>query len=205
MIDPLRFPVPDSIETERLHLRSFRMGDAPALHEALAESIEDLRRWLWFLSWVAEEPSLPSAEARCRTAQANFLLRSDLPYLVFDKRTGRLVASAGLHRTDWSLPKTEVGYWVRSGEVGKGYASEAVEALVAWAFGELGAQRVELVTDESNTGSRAVAERCGFRLEGVLHHTMRSPDGRLRNSCIYARLPAADRGSSLGSPPDRRA
>ncbi len=101
------------------------------------------------------------------------------------------MASAGLHRTDWSLPKTEVGYWVRSSEVGKGYATEAVNALTAWALGTLGARRVELVTDELNQGSRAVAQRCGFRLEGTLHHTLQSPDGRLRNTCIYARLPAA--------------
>jgi RimJ/RimL family protein N-acetyltransferase len=49
---------------------------------------------------------------------------------------------------------------------------------------------VELVTDELNTGSRRVAERCGFRLEGLLRNVMLSPDGKLRNSCVYAKLPA---------------
>jgi RimJ/RimL family protein N-acetyltransferase len=48
---------------------------------------------------------------------------------------------------------------------------------------------VELVADELNAGSRAVALRCGFRLEGILHSTMQAPDGQLRNSCVYARLP----------------
>jgi len=189
MLDPLRFPVPESLETDRLLLRTFRTSDAPALHEALMESIEQLRQNLWFLNWVAEEQTLASAELRCRTAQANFLLRTDLPYLVFAKDSGRLVASAGLHRTDWKLPRTEVGYWVRSTEVGKGYASEAVMALTGWALDELGAKRVELVADETNLGSRAVAERCGFQLEGRLRNTLQSPDGRLRNSCVYARVP----------------
>jgi len=192
MIDPLLFPVPASIETPRLVLRSFRVDDAPALHAALVESIDELRRHLGFLPWVAEEQTLQSAEVRCRRAEANFLLRTDLPYLAFERHTGRLVASVGLHRTDWSLPRTEVGYWVRSSETGKGYASEGVAALTAWALDYLGAKRVELVTDELNLGSRAVAERCGFRLEGILHNVMRGPDGRLRNSCIYARLPAAN-------------
>ncbi|WP_243384518.1 GNAT family N-acetyltransferase [Geothrix alkalitolerans] len=188
MSDPILFPVPTSVETSRLLLRHFRLEDAPALHEALVESIGELRKHLWFLPWVAEEQTLQSAEIRCRKAEANFLLRTDLPYLAFEKATGRLVASIGLHRIEWDLPKTEVGYWVRSTETGKGFASEGVNALTAWALNELGAKRVELVADEKNIGSRAVAERCGFQLEGVLHNVMRAPDGELRNSCIYAKL-----------------
>jgi len=183
--------VPESFETPRLHLRPFSEADAPQLHEALVETITQLRENLWFLPWVAEQQTLRSAEARCRKAQSDFQLRLDLPYLVFDRRTGRLVASAGLHRTDWALPKTEVGYWVRTGEVGKGYATEAVNVLTTWALRSLGAKRVDLVTDELNTASRAVALRCGFSLEGVLRNTAQDPEGRLRNTCVYARFPAA--------------
>ena len=62
MVDPLSFSVPESIETPRLILRAFRVSDAPQLHEALTESIGELRTHLWFLPWVAEEQSLQSAE-----------------------------------------------------------------------------------------------------------------------------------------------
>ena len=51
-------------------------------------------------------------------------------------------------------------------------------------FARLLAKRVELVTDELNAGSRSVAARCGFSLEGILRSTMQSPDGKLRNSCV---------------------
>jgi len=191
MPDPLLFPVPSLLETRRLILRSFRLEDATALHQAIAESIGQLRSNLWFLPWVAEEPTLQSAEVRCRRAEANFLLRTDLPFLAIEKETGRLVASVGLHRTDWDIPKTEVGYWVRTSETGKGYVSEGVVALTSWAFEVLHAKRVELVTDERNVASRAVAERCGFTLEGILHNVMKAPDGGLRNSCVYAKFPSA--------------
>jgi RimJ/RimL family protein N-acetyltransferase len=192
--DPLRIAVPEAIETERLLLRAFRESDAPALHEALVESLPALRQHLGFLPWVAEEQTLESALARCRRAAGNFLLRLDLPYLAFSRSTGRLVGSIGLHRTDWNVPRTEVGYWIRTSELGHGYATEGVRALTGWALrdvaeGGLGAQRVELVTDDRNQASRAVAERCGFALEGLLRNTMRDPDGSLSNSCVYARVP----------------
>ncbi|MFM7200456.1 MAG: GNAT family N-acetyltransferase [Myxococcota bacterium] len=179
MLDALTFPVPASFETQRLVLRAFQLEDAPALHAALVESLPALRAHLWFLPWVAEEQTPESARRRCEAAEKNFRLRTDLPYLAFEKQSGKLVASIGLHRTDWTLPKSEVGYWVRSSEVGKGYASEGVTVLTEWALQVLGAQRVELVTDALNTGSRAVAERCGYRLEGILHNIMRGPDGSL--------------------------
>ena len=191
MSNPLLVEVPTRIETDRLILRPHRAGDGPALHEALVESLADLRRFLWFLPWIAEEQTLDSAEVRCRKSEANFLARTDLPFLAFEKSLGRLVGSVGLHRTDWQVPKTEVGYWIRTSSAGKGYVSEGVQALVRCAFEQLGAQRVELVTDEENVASRKVAERCGFALEGVLRNTQRGQDGRLRNACIYARLPTA--------------
>ena len=190
MLNPLLVEVPLSIETSRLLLRAPQAGDGPALHEALVESLPELRRFLWFLSWVAEEQTPESAEIRCRSAQANFFARTDLPFWVFDQSTGRLVGSVGLHRTDWSIPKTEVGYWIRTSAAGNGYVTEAVDALVGMAFAQLHAQRIELVTDEENVSSRNVAERCHFKLEGILRNERRGPDGRLRNTCVYARLPA---------------
>jgi RimJ/RimL family protein N-acetyltransferase len=191
MPNALLVDVPDRFETDRLILRTPRTGDGPVLHEALVESIVELRQFLWFLPWVAEEQTRDSAEIRCRRCEANFLSRTDLPFLAFERSTGRLVGGIGLHRTDWDLPKTEVGYWIRPSEAGKGYVTESVQTLVAWALSGLGAQRVELVTEDTNVASRSVAERCGFVLEGVLHNVLRGPDGSLRNSCIYARLPTA--------------
>src|SRR5215470_6220877 len=190
-MDPLLVDVPTRVETARLILRPLRAGDGPALHEALIESIVELRRSLWFIPWVAEEQTPDSAELRCRKSEANFVARTDLPFLAFEKSAGRLVGSIGLHRTDWQVPKTEAGYWIRTSAAGSGYATEGVRALVACAFDRLRAQRVELVADEQNISSRKVAERCGFELEGVLRNVQRGQDGGLRNACIYARLPAA--------------
>jgi RimJ/RimL family protein N-acetyltransferase len=189
--DPQTFPIPSRFETERLLLRSFEPEDAEQLHQALAESIDSLRRFLWFLPWVAEEQTLQSAEIRCRRAKANFLLRTDLAYAALEKTTGRLVGSVGLHRTDWELPSSEVGYWLRSSAVGHGYASEAVRAVSGWAFAEMRVARLELITLEHNLNSCAVAERCGFALEGIHRNAVRGPDGVLLNRCVYASVRSA--------------
>lgn len=188
MLEPILLDLPVSIETPRLTLRPPRAGDGPALHEALTESLPELRRFLASLPWVAAEQTLESAETFCRNAESNFIARRDLPFFAFEKGSGRFVASAGLHRTVWQTPKTEVGYWCRTAATGRGYVTEAVLALTAYAFEHLQAVRIELVTDEENGASRRVAQRAGFALEGTLRSERRAPDGSLRNTCVYAKL-----------------
>jgi RimJ/RimL family protein N-acetyltransferase len=60
------------------------------------------------------------------------------------------------------------GYWTAPEHRGRGCTAEALALLCGWAFDVLGLRRVELVADPANTGSRRVAERVGFRAEGVL-------------------------------------
>ena len=187
--DPLLLDLPLSIDTPRLALRVPQAGDGAALHDALAESVGELRRYLGHLTWVAAEPSVESAEAWCRKGRASFLSRADLPFLIVEKDGGAVVGACGLHRTVWDTPRTEVGYWGRTSRSGQGFVSEAVRALCRYAFDHIGAVRVELVTDDENAGSRRIAERCGFALEGVMRHAQRSPAGTLRNLCMYARFP----------------
>ena len=188
MIDPVLLALPTSLETERLIMRPPQAGDGLALHEALAESLPELRRFLASLPWVAAEQTVESAEIYARKSQSNFLARNDLPFLIFEKSSGRLVGATGLHRTVWETPKTEIGYWGRTSSSGHGFISEAVAGLATYAFAHLHVVRIEIITDEENTAARRVAERCHFALEGILRNERRAPDGTLRNTCVYARL-----------------
>jgi hypothetical protein len=188
---PLLIDLPPSLHTARLQLRPPQAGDGAALCEAVSESLPALRAFLGMLPWVAAEPSVASSEAWCRQAQANFIARTDLPFLMFERASGQLLGAVGLHRPVWATPRFEVGYWCRSSRAGGGHVSEAVAALVALAFGTLHAARVELVTDAANIASRRVAERCGFTLEGMRRHDHRAPDGSLRDVCMYAQVAEA--------------
>lgn len=188
-VEPLLLDLPAEVETARLRLCVPRPGQGAIVHEALSESLAELRRFLASIPWVAAEPSVERSEIYCRNSQANFLARRDFPFLAFERETGALVGACGLHRPDWTVPKVEVGYWVRTTASGNGFVREAVDALVRYAFEHLRAQRIELVTDEENAPSRRVADASGFTLEGVLRRERRAPDGTLRNTCMYARFP----------------
>ena len=81
-MDPLLEFVPDILTTPRLILRCARAADAPAMNAAVIESIEALRP---HMPWAQTEPSLAQSEGDCRRMQARFLLREDLPMLMFER------------------------------------------------------------------------------------------------------------------------
>jgi RimJ/RimL family protein N-acetyltransferase len=66
-----------------------------------------------------------------------------------------------------AIPSYEIGYWVNTDLAGNGYATEVVHELVKYAFDELGAKRLSILTDSRNTASERVAEKCGFEYEGI--------------------------------------
>lgn len=177
--------IPERLETERLVLRPPVLEDVPELYAALRESLDDLGPWM---PWAKSDYSLEDCEANTRQAIAHFVMRQDLRYHFHDKRSGRFLVSGGLHRIAWQVPRFEIGYWCRSSEQGKGYVSEGVRALAALALGQLGGARVEICCDDANLKSAAVAERCGFTLEGVLRCDSRSPQGELRSTRVYAKF-----------------
>lgn len=188
MSKPILRDFPDSFETERLAIRSPRAGDGAALNAALRDSWPELARWM---PWAAgDPPTVEESEERMREARAKFLLREDLWLLLFLKGTQTMVGSSGLHRIDWQVPKMEIGYWVRTPYAGRGYITEAVEGIAAFAFAQLGARRLEIRTDADNERSAAVARRAGFELEATLRSDGRHhQSGELRDTLVFVCWP----------------
>lgn len=69
---------------------------------------------------------------------------------------------------------------------GRGYGQDAVDALVTYAFRELGLKCICSSILEDNTASRKLFEACGFRLEGI-HEGRADRKGRCRKVCTYVR------------------
>jgi len=185
--DPVLIEVPEEIYSERLLLAVPPSGIGPMLHEIVAESMDRIQPWL---PWAQEQPSVEECEARMRRGRAKFILREDLPYLIFDRdaKGRRLLGGTGLHRMDWGVRRFEIGYWIRSSAERQGYVCEAVNALSDMCFKVLGARRLDIRADENNARSRAVAERCGFTLESIVRNESLSPAGEVRNMCVYVKL-----------------
>jgi RimJ/RimL family protein N-acetyltransferase len=182
-MNPILRDFPDHFETERLLIRSPRPGDGAMLYEAVVESLEELKPWM---PWAHQTITPEAEEGVARRMHADFLKREDLPLFLLHKQTGAFIGGSGLHRIDWSVPRFEIGYWVRSPCQGKGYITEAVWGITQFAFEKLFAERVEIRMDNRNERSWRVAERLQFTLEGIHRHDARGVYSELRDTRVYA-------------------
>jgi RimJ/RimL family protein N-acetyltransferase len=179
------------IVTPRLILRPPQPGDGAELNAAILESFDDLQIWM---PWADHKPSLEESEENVRRAYAKWILREDLRIHIFDRATGKLAGSSGLHRINWELPSFEIGYWLRKSFVGKGYVTESTNALTRYAFDHLRAKRVELRCNSKNERSLAVFKRLGFEYEGCLRSNdthANAGNVETRDTLIYSRLTPA--------------
>ena len=106
----------------------------------------------------------------------------------FEKTSGEFAAQVYIAAVNWDLPEFEIGYFADVDHEGKGYVTEAVQAVLASLLCQAGARRVRLQTDETNRRSLGVAERCGFTLEGRPRETKRKPDGTTCDDLIFGLL-----------------
>ncbi|MFE2429761.1 GNAT family N-acetyltransferase [Streptomyces sp. NPDC059373] len=156
---------PITLTTERLLLRPFTTGDAGAVHAACQDP--EIPRWTSVPSPYTYEHAEGFVGRICPDGW-----RDDTMYnfAVTTKDGGQLVGAMGLVRLELSAPQrqAELGYWTAKELRGLGYTVEAARAVVRWGFEDLGVERMEWYAEAGNEGSRAVAVKAGFRMEGTL-------------------------------------
>jgi RimJ/RimL family protein N-acetyltransferase len=176
----------DHFETERLLLRAPRSGDGLVVNAAIQESFEKLHRWM---DWARRMPTVAESETFSREAAARFRTREELPLYLFDKTDDSFVGASGLHSIDWSVPRFEIGYWLRTSCEGQGYMTEAVKGITEFAFTALGAVRLEIRCDLANHASAAVARRAGFAFEVRMRNHRRNGNGELTDTLVFVKFP----------------
>ena len=162
------------LEDEAVLLRPFTLDDVQALVSAL-DGDEDIARWTRIPSPYTE-----------RDAREFINETPERAFAVCDRATGDLIGGIGARPREEAV--VEVGYWVRADRRGKGIATRALRLVAHWAIDELGADRVQLITDPVNVGSQRVAEKVGFQREGTLRSFVLIK-GTRRDAVMYSLLP----------------
>ncbi len=152
-----------------LVVRRWQMEDVPGLHEAVIESLDHLRPWM---PWVAMEPLTLDERITLVEGWAPLWDAGDRMCGMFV--ADRVVGGCGLHQRIGPGGQ-EIGYWVRAGLTGRGYATAAAAALTDMAFAMPGITHVEIHHDVSNTVSGRVPAKLGFRRLADVSRSVSAP------------------------------
>jgi len=165
-------------------LRPPRRTDAGALHEAIAETLPQLIRWL---PWARPGHSRLDTRRYLRGARLGWSRRNAFEFIVAELESERIVGVTSLHRVDWTRRCAGLGYWIRAGAQRRGFALEAARASALYGLHRLGLHRLELHIALANAASHAVADRLGARREGIARDA-EIVDGRYLDHVQYALL-----------------
>jgi RimJ/RimL family protein N-acetyltransferase len=177
----LDFPMP--ITTKMLVIQPMQSGDGAQLFAQIEQSRDSLKTWL---PWVDSVKCEADSESTARTFYADFILRKAFHFVIC--LDGQIIGGLSLSFINWTIRRMNIGYWCSVNYQGKGYATEALNGLVDFAFVHLKAQKLLIVCDSENTKSIKVAERSGFALETEALGVLDYPDnGELRLGRRYAK------------------
>ena len=145
-------------ETDRLILRTIEEGDA-AEQDRLLNTPTVMAR----LGGVKE---LHEIEAKHAKSMAMYAQEGFSFLFMVEKASGEIVGHCGMKRVDNPLAPNvgdhEVGWLVREDRWRRGYAEEAMRAVLAWAFERVGAPHVVALTSHANIGSWKLMEKLGM-------------------------------------------
>ena len=160
---PADDPIRPTLEGERIVLRPIE--DADYIHGYRWELDPEVQHWA---QGDHAPPDLTFAQYKARFAPP-VGRPGEADHFTIVARSDTVIGFVGYFNADRRVGKVEVGigigekaYW------GKGYGREAMNLLLAYLFGELGFQRVELDTWSGNERAIRAYRACGFQIEGRL-------------------------------------
>ncbi|MCY1059148.1 GNAT family N-acetyltransferase [Nannocystis sp. SCPEA4] len=132
----------------------FRLIDANRAH---------LREWL---GWLDATDS--AADVREFIAESRRQFHDDGTIAWSIRHDGEPVGVISFHAIAWDELRASLGFWLARPAMGRGIATSALRAVVAFGFGELGLRCLRARIAPGNTRSAALVRRLGFRSVGII-------------------------------------
>lgn len=171
---------PIELRGERVRLREFRPGDLDAVYGIVGDD-----RVTRFLSFDTRTRAHAQDMLGGILDRVRHQPRTEYYLAITPADTSELVGFARLALG--GVRAAKLGYAIAHAHQGKGYATDAVRTMLAFAFGPLGLHRVTAAIGPDNPASIAVVQRVGFTREGVLRDHVHT-NGAWRDSVLFSLL-----------------
>ncbi len=169
------------IVTDRLRLRTYRLDDLEPTLAYYSDPV--VARYIPWEPW----PRADAEEHIQRRIARTGLDGPDSALSLVVERNRQVIGDVVLWPADKTLERGEMGWAFHPAASGRGYATEAVRALIGVAFGVYGMRRVIAQLDARNASSARLCERVGMTKEAHLRQD-RWAKGEWTDNVIYGLL-----------------
>ena len=149
------------LTTERLTLRRMMVGDCYDMYE-YASKPEVTK----FLTW-SPHSDIEYTKEYLQYIANHYRLGDFYDWAVILREEDKMIGTCGFTRFHTQHDSAEIGYVINPAYCGRGIATEAVMAVMAFGFDNLGLHRIEAKYIRGNDASRRVMEKVGMTFEGM--------------------------------------
>lgn len=168
-----------TLTTDRLVLNQPLLSDADDIVEALQNEI-----YYQNTINIPKPYTKESAVFWINLASENFKNEDGFIFAIRTSVNGKIIGGIGLG-IDKKFNKAELGYWLHQNYWNKGFATEAVKAIIRFGFEDLELKRIFATHFDFNIASGKVMKNAGMKEEGILKcHTKK--DGQYQDHFLYA-------------------
>lgn len=168
---------------EDTKLSLFELRHAEKLNALITQNFEHIREWS---PWLKDrERTIERTREFIRRNLKQFAESGGFGICIWYK--GEMAGQIEYNYFDWNNRKTEIGFWLGESFQGKGLITKSCRVLINHAFDELKLNRVEMHCGVENQKSRRIAEKLGFKEEGVIRQSAWLHD-RFVDYVIYGML-----------------
>lgn len=153
-----------NLETDRLLIRTYESSDALDLHQFVRDNVFFLYETgpMTLKNNITVSKSKAFLELLEKERQSGKWVWNG----IFEKETNAFLGQITIYNIEKNLLTCELGYFITVDEMGKGYGTEALEAITQYCFQELDIQRIRLRIKPDNLASKRLAEKLGFQKTG---------------------------------------
>jgi len=153
---------------------------AETYHRLVEENREFLSQWL---SWPGFCYDREHFDEFIKQSRHGYVENKSLTCAI--EYQGEIVGNCSFNVIDQELRKGELGYWLAPQYQGKGIMTRVCCYLINYGLKELDLLKVEVAVAEGNKPSRAVCERLGLKVEGIISNREKVGE-RILSHVIYA-------------------
>lgn len=168
--------------TDNIVLQRPGLHHSRELYELVTANHQYLRTWL---PWLDVNRSEANTLAFLRFVIEQYESGHGPQYLIFVDSV--LCGMCGFHPLDTRNRIGGIGYWLGESHCGKGIMTRCVRGLLELGYGEYNLNRIEIACATENVKSRAIPERLGFKLEGIMRQNEYLYD-RYVDHAVYSML-----------------
>jgi ribosomal-protein-alanine N-acetyltransferase len=170
-----------TINATRVSLRNMTKQDVDSLYGIFSDP-EVTRYW--------NSPPWKNRQAAIRAlaeTHDGFKNREFMEWGIARQTDNQLIGTATLFNLQSNNYRAEIGFALGRAYWGSGYMQESLQALLAYAFNEMGLHRIEADVEPRNAASIKLLRRLGFREEGYLRERW-LVNGEVQDALFYGLL-----------------